>query len=466
MTLPKSLFKLLLLGVILVGSMAAVVWAEEPTTIKLTLHPQAIEDNGPLPPLLPEAPVLKPGNAAVVLLRMPWEQQSWMQEWMPKISEVSRLSPDDPRVAEFPFNRFAGEMRRAAFMRDADWNYPLEDEPAASILLPDAQGLRSFIGLGMPIWINQRIAAGDLDAAREGVLTMLACSRHVARTPMSTHHLVARGAADAALDRTECLISQAHCPNLHGSLALLPDTVGDCRAALQWEAQNPKRLLPALRNGLPSSGDAQGWKAVIDDFLRWEVGPWGKEETIRADFEARRLELAAEARAAVARGGYAVPDRPISEDELGMGYLLAKTARAYRRAEAAWRLPTPDAIRALAAMNAETDAISPRETQTSAPFFLAMYAATEGFGRRARLLEVVEALHDALAHNGDRFPASLADVPAHVPHDPFTGKPFPYEPAADGRSARLSTTPIPDIDNFGAVGSALRIYELTLADPQ
>jgi hypothetical protein len=57
-------------------------------------------------------------------------------------------------------------------------------------------------------------------------------------------------------------------------------------------------------------------------------------------------------------------------------------------------------------------------------------------------------------------------VPAYVPHDPFTGKPFPYEPAADGRSARLSTTPIPDIDNFGGVGSALRIYELTIAEPQ
>jgi hypothetical protein len=352
-------------------------------------------------------------------------------------------------------------MRRAAFMRDADWAYPLEDESLDSISTPDILELPIFFR-GMSIWIDQRIAAGDLDAAREGVLTMLACSRHVARTPMSIHHLVARGAADAAFSRVESLISQPHCPNLHASLALLPDTVGDCRAALQWEAQNPKRLLPALRNGLPSSGDAQGWSAVMDDFLRWEVGPWGKEETIGADLEARRLELAAEARAAVARGGYAVPDRPISEDELGMGYLLAKTARAYRRAEAAWRLPPPDAIRALAAMKAETDAISPRETQTSAPF-LAMYAATEGFGRRARLLEVVEALRDALAHNGGRFPASLADVPAHAPHDPFTGKPFPYEPAADGRSARLSTTPIPDIDNIAGVRSALRIYELTLA---
>jgi hypothetical protein len=461
MIIQQRLSQPLLLAAILLGSMAAVVCADEPTTIKLTLHPQAIDEHGPSRPLLPESPDLMPGNAAVVLLRMPWAQRTWMEEWSPKLFELLELPPGDPRVAEFPFDRFAAEMRRAAFMRNADWAYPLEDESLDSISTPDILELPIFFR-GMSIWTDQRIAAGDLDAAREGVLTMLACSRHVARTPMSIPHLVARGTAEAALSRVESLISQPHSPNLHASLSLLPDAIGDCRAALQWEAQNPKRLLPALRNGVPSSGDTQGWKAVMDDFLRWESNPWRKEETISADLEARRLELAAEARAAVARGGYAVPDRPISEDELGMGYLLAKTARAYFRAEAAWRLPPPDAIRALADMNAETDAISPQETKTSAPF-LAMYAATEGFGRRARLLEVVEALRDALARNGGRFPASLADVPAHVPHDPFTGKSFPYEPAADGRSARLSATPIPDIDNFGGSGSALRIYELTIA---
>jgi hypothetical protein len=128
MRLPNSPFKLLLLGGILFGSMAAVVSADEPTTVRLTLHPQAIEDHGPSRPLLPEAPDLKPGNAAVVLLRMPWAQRTWMEEWSPKLFELLELPPGDPRVGEFPFDRFAAEMRRAAFMRNADWAYPLEDE--------------------------------------------------------------------------------------------------------------------------------------------------------------------------------------------------------------------------------------------------------------------------------------------------------------------------------------------------
>jgi hypothetical protein len=352
-------------------------------------------------------------------------------------------------------------MRRAAFMRDADWNYPLEDEPAASILLPDAQGLRSFISRGMPIWINQRIAAGDLDAAREGVLTMLACSRHVGRTRLFVTQLVATAMAGAALDRTECLISQAHCPNLHGSLALLPDTIGDCQAAMQMEAQMIERSLPTLRGGVPVSGNAKGWTAVMDEYLQLETDLAGGSGFLIPNLGTLRLRLLGEARAAVARHAFAPLEGPISDDELAMSYILAKNASAHRRAEAALRLPPPDAIRTLVAIEAEDNAVSPRESRPWASF-LRMYLANAGFGRRVRMLEVIEALRDAAARNGGRFPASLADVPARVPPDPFTEKPFNYEPAADGLSARLSTTAIPGIDEPYLV----RIYELTIADPQ
>lgn len=124
--------------------------ADEETTIPLTLHPTRIDPSAPYPRLLPADPDLN-GNAPVVLLRMPWEQQGWMQTWLPRLEELARLPPGDPDVAEFPFDRFAHEMGRAASMSTADWAYPLEDEPAGSIPLPDLQGLRNFIGRGMLI---------------------------------------------------------------------------------------------------------------------------------------------------------------------------------------------------------------------------------------------------------------------------------------------------------------------------
>ena len=431
--------------------------ADEPVVVKLNLHATRIDPAAPYPRLLPADPDLKPGNAAVVLLRMPWEQRTWLQQWLPKLAELAQLPPGDPRVAEFHFDRFAGQMHRAAFIRDADWVYPFEDEPLDSILLPDLQGLRDFIGRGMPIWINQRIAAGDLVAAREGVLTMLGCSRHVARTPLFIPHLVAATTAGAALDRVECLVSQTACPNLHTSLTLLPDTIGDCQPAIQMEARMIERSLPGLRGGFPASGDVDAWKVVLDDYLRqFDDQPTNDGTAIDPD-ERRRIR-AAQARAGVARGVFAAPHTPMSDDELAMRYILTKHAEAHRRAEAAWQLPALDAIASLSAMEAEADADSQRDAHPLASF-LRMYLATQGFGRRARLLEVVEALRDAAARNGGRFPASLADVPARVPLDPFTGKPFIYEPSADGRSARLATPPIPGVDE----PRYSRIYELTIA---
>ena len=461
MKIHTSLSTWCFLNAILLGSMVAVVCADEPTTITLTLHPQAIEDHGPSRPLLPEAPDLKPGNAAVVLLRMPWEENAFMANEFPKLRQHPPLPQDDPRLTDFPFDRFAEQMRRAASMKDADWAYPFDIEPLESMLLPDVQGLRDVIGRGMPVWIHQRIVSGDLDAAREGILTMLACSRHVARTPILTCHLVATATAYAALDRVEELISHPGCPNLRIPLALLPDTIGDTQVAIQWEGRMSERSFLSERDGSPASGDAAGWAAVMDDYLQRESDPPGKEGWIVVNLKARRLVLGAEARAAVARGAFATPEGRFSDDELAMRYLLAKSVRAHRRAEAACQRAPPDAIKALAAMEEEDNAVSPRETSPW-PSFLRMYLASAGFGRRARMLEVVEALRDAAARNDGRFPASLADVPARVPPDPFTEKPFIYEPAADGVSARLSTTAIPGIDDAYLV----RIYELTIADPE
>jgi hypothetical protein len=349
-------------------------------------------------------------------------------------------------------------MRRAAYMKDADWTYPFDIEPLDSMLLPDVHGLRDFIGRGMPVWIHQRIVSGDLDAAREGILTMLACSRHVARTPILTCHLVATATAYAALDRVEELISHPGCPNLRIPLALLPDTIGDTQAAVQWEKRMSERSLLSQRVSTPASGDAAGWAAVMDGYLQQEADPPGKEGWIVSNLKARRLVLGAEARAAVARGAFATPDGLFSDDELAMSYLLAKSDRAHRRAEAACQLAPPDAIKTLIAMEQDANAVSPRETSPW-PSFLRMYLAAAGFGRRVTMLEVVEALRDAAARNGGRFPAALADLPAQVAPDPFTERPFIYEPTADGRSARLSTTAIPGIDDAYLV----RIYELTLA---
>lgn len=461
MKIYTSLFTWCFLNAILLGSIAAVVCADEPTTITLTLHPKAIEDHGPSRLLLPEAPDLKPGNAAVVLLRMPWGETGFMTNEYPKLLEHPPLPLNDPRLTDFSFDPFAAQMRRAAYMKDADWAYPIDDEPLDGILLPDASGLRVFVGTGMSVWVNQQIAKGDLDGAREGVLVQLACARHLGQTPFIVIQMIAAVIADQAFDGLERIIGAPGSPNLHRAIALLPDSLGRSIEALQWEAVIEERSMPMLRIGIPEPGDDAAWTRVLDGWLdRWmsyEGTPTPEKSA------ALRARIAAAGREAFATVAPADLDlKRASDDEIAMRFLLVTFRQIHQTAESAWRLEGPEAIAALVELDARVNRLQPTIGEGLLSYLanpLKWYLPIRSVGRRARMLEVVEALRDAAARNGGRFTASLVDVPARVPLDPFTGKPFIYEPSADGRSARLATPPIPGVDE----PRFSRIYELTIA---
>ncbi|MFM7248509.1 MAG: hypothetical protein ACKO5R_01255 [Planctomycetaceae bacterium] len=426
----------------------------EDAVVRLPLDPPSPRAPGEIR-LLPDEADLRPGNAAVVLLRMPWEQGGWMREVYPRLRELSILDPDDPRLAEVRFDGFASQMQRAAGMREADWCYPLEDGDLSAILLPDVQGLRAMIGWGMPVWISQRIAAGDPAAAREGVATMIGCSRHVARTPLFVPQVVASATGQAALDQVERLIARGGQPSLRPALARLPDELGDGRAAARLEGRMLERSLPSIRSGDCRPGDAAAWTRVMEEYLRDNDALTGRDGDA-ADRATRRRALASAARAAIDDGSFDAPEEPASDDEIAIRWLLHRNREVFRRAEEGWDLPGPEAIDALAMRDARHDAIRDGSPWGSP---LQAYLACHRFGRRARLLEAVEAIRETLATDGDRLPASLADV-AGVPRDPLTGRAFVYVPAADRRSARLACPPSPVDDD----ASPSRAYALSIAD--
>ena len=461
MKIHTSLSTWCFLNAILLGSMAAGVCAEEPPAIKLTLHPQAIEDPGPSRPLLPEAPDLKPGNAAVVLLRMPWGETGFMTNEYPKLLEHPPLPQDDPRLTDFPFDRFAAQMRRAAYMKDADWDYPIDDEPLDGILLSDASGLRVFVGTGMSVWVTQQIAKGDLNGAREGVLVQFACARHLGQTRFIVIQMITAGIADQAFDGLERIVGAPGSPNLHRAIELLPNSLGRSIEALQWEAVIEERSMPMLRTGIPEPGDDAAWTRVLDGWLdRWMSYEDTPTPEKSAALRARMATAGREAFATVAPAD--IDLKRASDDEIAMRFLLVTFRQIHQTAESAWRLEGPEAIAALVELDARVNRLQPTMGEGLLSYLanpLKWYLPIHRFGRRARMLEVVEALRDAAARNGGRFPASLVDVPARVPPDPFTGKPFLYVPSEDGRSARLATPPIPGVDE----PRFSRIYELTLA---
>lgn len=119
--------------------------------------------------------------------------------------------------------------------------------------------MREFVGRGMSFWVGQQIARKNLDAAREGILIQLACSRHLARTPLTINRLVAEALAGMALEKVDLLVQQKESTNLYWALSMLPDSLGDTTGALQWDAHLVEGSLPALAAGDPGLG-AAAWK--------------------------------------------------------------------------------------------------------------------------------------------------------------------------------------------------------------
>ena len=242
---------------------------------------------------------------------------------------------------------------------------------------------------------------------------------------------------------------------------MLPDSLGRSIEALQWEAVIEERSMPMLRTGIPEPGDDAAWTRVLDGWLdRWMSYEGAPTPEKSAALRARIATAGREAFAAVASAD--IDLKRASDDEIAMRFLLVTFRQIHQTAESAWRLEGPEAIAALVELDARVNRLQPTIGEGLLSYLanpLKWYLPIHSFGRRARMLEVVEALRDALARNGGRFPATLDHVSAHVPLDPFTRQPFLYEPAADGRSARLATPPIPGVDDPRYV----RVYELTIA---
>ena len=127
-------------------------WSHEGHEVDLTLHPQAVEAPVLKYRLLPADSELKPGNAVPILLRLPWEQNAWMTKVYPTLHEWEARPLTDPEwknAGHVLPPHFFNEMRRAAYRREAAWEYPIGEQVGYSILLPDVQGLRGFIGNGL-----------------------------------------------------------------------------------------------------------------------------------------------------------------------------------------------------------------------------------------------------------------------------------------------------------------------------
>ena len=433
--------------------------AQEPTVVELQLTPQPVTPESAALHMLPRAPELKDGNAAVVMLRSIWERQGfWHHEW-PKLDELIELPYDDPRIVEeFSFAGMQPILRQAAYIRDADWNYPMDEEPLGQILLPDAQGLRDIAGRGLSLWIGQRIAKDELEQAREGILVQLACSRHIARTPLMIIHLVSYAIADLSLDKLGLLLQQRQCPNLYWALAKLPSSLGDTQVMLQWEAEILPRSLPSLLAKPRAIGDP-AWKQIAQEFSDFMLMSMDEPLT-RGEAEQLRQRLLTIAHEGISHRFDNKQLAEMSDEEVVMRWILRTHERIYQDIIAAHALPPHRALTKLQEVRETVRRLLEETGAPTSPFPknpVAHYVGLHRFDRRVKLLQTVEAIRDHAARNDGKLPEMLDDVSLHVPNDPLTGTPFQY--TLDGDQATLA---MPVIEGVDRSIQTRRVYEIRL----
>jgi hypothetical protein len=442
--------------------------AEEPQPIELAIHARAIETPPLKYRLFPPEADLKAGDAASILLRLPWEQTAWMHDVFPTLHEWESRPLDAPEWAAsggvLPANFFS-EMKRAAFRRDAHWEYPIgETSSPYFILLPDVQGLRGFLGRGLVARIRYHISRGELDQAREGILVGLANGRHVARTPFYVVQLVALAIHRSMFDATGELISRPDSPNLYWALSTLPDSLIELDRAANLEGSFFALTFPAA-NDLDRPRDAQEWRKMAvqlielleenEELPKQDRPPVG-DLTSQIAANWGRLASAAKIVAAWANVArvelpdlLAVPPEKVatmSDEEAAVRWYVARRMEIEQQTAATIMLPPREVLptfrfrKLRKEMRVLHDKAGTKETG-----FInrkMVYLSAWSLRRQIEALRIIEAVRDYLAAHDGKLPATLEEIDAvSVPVDPITDQPFVWK--VEGDTAVLKAPSLP-----------------------
>jgi hypothetical protein len=463
---------------VLIG-LAAALQAAEPPLIELKLHPQAIESPALKHRLFPAETELKEGNAVPILLRLPWEQTIWMNKVFPTLHEWEARPLDAPEWETaggvLPAH-FYSEMKRAAFRREAEWEYPIgETQSLYLILLPDVQGLRGFLNHGLSAKIRYHLSRGELDTAREGILVGLANGRHVAQTPFFVNQLVALTIHRSMLDRTAELIAQPKSPNLYWALSTLPDLVELERAA-SLEGSAFAVSLPAVHD-LDRPRDAAEWHKMARQLVEvleqlQEIPPLPKPkqdaslvdqflERLSAVNVIQRTKFVNHARAELPTL-LKIPEEKVAEmsdEEAAIRWYVHLRLARDQQVAAVLSLPPREAWPLLKRMQADSRAMK-EKTGGEGPDFLNptnMYLSAWSLQRKIQSLRIIEAVRHHLASH-DELPRSLSeitDVP--IPRDALTDLDFEWQ--VEGNTATLKSPPLP-ADVIESASESARYYRL------
>jgi hypothetical protein len=410
---------------------------------------------------------LKPGNAVPILLRLPWEQTAWMNKVYPTLQEWDSrpLSAPEWESSEGVLpETFYQEMKRAAFRREATWEYPIgETQSPYWILLPDVQGLRGFLDRGLSARIRYHLSRGELDKAREGILVGLANGRHLAQTPFFVNQLVARRIERTMLERTGELISQPQSPNLYWALSTLPDSLLELDRAASLEGSAFAMTFPAV-NDLDRPRTAQEWTKMANQLVEFLEGVEKTPKTFQAWSNSSRVVQQARAELPQLLKISEEKMAAMSDEEAGIRWYTYLRLARDQHATAVLSLPPREAWPQLKKLHEEIKSLQrktgEKEIDSLSP--TSVYVSVWSLKRQIQSLRIIEAVRHHLATHDSRLPETLdeiEDIP--IPLDALTDQPFQWK--VDGKIATLKGSPLPaDMIEPGSATAIANILEYRL----
>jgi hypothetical protein len=417
----------------------------------LTVSPRAIERPLMKYRLMPAEYELHEGNAAPILLRLPWERTPYFANEVPKLSEYLDLPLNSPKFQGNEVFPFFQRIKSAAYRKTADWQFPIGEESFGGILLPDVQGGRNVVGYGLSAWIRQRLAQGKLDQARDGILVGFAVMRHYGRTPFLITQLVCTAVDSILISRVAELVSQPDSPNLYWALTHLPRPLVDLRPSVEMEERFLQMSVPGI-DDLSQIRTQEEWTgralAVIRYFRDGEnaanlgVPPGGHVEAFVHIVKIARAELPQ-----WTKGG-ATRVAAMSDAEAALRWLIHVYDDLNGEFAVIASLDPPLALPRLTALHGrikDYQAVVEAPTPSFVIASVNTYVGPHKLEREIDALRIVEALRHYAVGHGSRLPESLdkiTDLP--IPNDPFTGKPFHYEVKDGVATLSGDTVPLPD----------------------
>jgi hypothetical protein len=409
---------------------------------KLTLSAQPIQQPVLQYQLFPLASQRKPGNAAPIYLRFaqgrPEKVKQELVERGPKWLELPLNELPRQEVHQLlGFHRYVlNQMDLAARRQTCDWDYTLDVDDPLSILLPDAQEMRTYLRL-LAIKARLETLEGHFPQAVRTLETGLSFSQQVSTTPFLISGLVGLAGGQVMTDVLLDLMERPNSPNLYWALTALPRPLFDLRNAFEMEQNMMTLLFPDLTD-LDRPRSSEEWEAVLArvrkkiDYVRQiaaiEANPqplanaviWAQTvpEAHKYLMQKRGLtdkQVKAMPQAQVLLRHLADQYRDLSDDHFKTVYLPFAVSRPFRE----------EVKKRLQELQPRTPAIE--LAQCLLPALDKVLLAQVRFERKVAALRVIEALRLHAAATG-KLPESLNEIQlVPVPPDPATGQPFSYE---------------------------------------